>query len=79
MLQPPFDHLVAQPIAVLANCRAGHEMMLVLSVCIDLLPNVFVKSVSRSSGMFSILIIKLLRNQRTYFFTFNPRSTRRLL
>jgi hypothetical protein len=43
MLQPPFDHLVAQPIGLLANCRAGHKMMLVLSVCIDLLPNVFVK------------------------------------
>jgi hypothetical protein len=43
VLQPTFDHFVTQPVSVLADGRAGHEMMLVQSVGIDLAPNVFVE------------------------------------
>jgi hypothetical protein len=43
VLQSPLDHFALQPFGILANCRVGHELMLVRAISLDLLSNVFVE------------------------------------
>ena len=43
MLQSPLDHFALLPFGILANCRVGHELMLVRAIGLDLLSNVFVE------------------------------------
>src|SRR5258705_607582 len=43
MVQSSFDHFVLQPIGVLTNCGVRHELLLIRSISLDLLSNVFVE------------------------------------
>jgi hypothetical protein len=43
VLQPSFDHFASQRIGVLTNRWVRHELMIVRSIGLDLLSNVFVE------------------------------------